>query len=381
MKCPTLKELPPPPPDTRGWPWTEACSPDVDCSLDEEDWPRISIVTPSFNQGQFIEETIRSVLLQGYPNLEYVVIDGASTDQSAAIIRKYSPWLSHWVSEPDRGQSHAINKGLARCTGDIVAYINSDDTYLRNAFWKVARASRSYQDRDWFVGASYVIYDRNHPQKCDIPDFTDDLVAWYDRRCGLPQPSTFLRMGLFEENGLFDETLTHAFDHEYWIRLIISGSRPIVLRTALAAFKLHEAAKTSGGPANFRLDLFRIEEMHEERLPPATVARLRRSRTVRRWETEVRDGLQLCADNRWKEGSRLLFQNVLDRRSFRAVVTRPDIVARVGTASLRRLPGYLRDMTRRARIGRGSSQSIVRSEFNDPLGEYDLWDRPRPDPV
>ena len=101
--------------------------------------PKISIVTPSFNQGQFIEETIRSVLDQDYPNLEYLVIDGGSTDQTIDIIRKYETQLSYWESEKDRGQVHAINKGLARATGDIFAYINSDDIYLPGTFATVAK--------------------------------------------------------------------------------------------------------------------------------------------------------------------------------------------------------------------------------------------------
>lgn len=99
---------------------------------DGKPWPKISIVTPSFNQGQYIEETIRSILLQGYPNLEYIVIDGGSTDGAVDVIRKYEKWLTYWVSEPDKGQADAINKGLERCTGEIFNWINSDDILLPN---------------------------------------------------------------------------------------------------------------------------------------------------------------------------------------------------------------------------------------------------------
>src|SRR5689334_14364587 len=95
---------------------------------------KLSIVTPSFNQAQYLEETIKSVLDQAYPDLEYIVIDGGSRDNSVEIIKRYETHLAYWISEPDRGQTHAINKGLARATGDIVAYINSDDVYMPGAF-------------------------------------------------------------------------------------------------------------------------------------------------------------------------------------------------------------------------------------------------------
>src|SRR5882762_4423248 len=131
MDCPSLKQLPEPPKGKTGWPWTEQ-SPRVPATMPEGRlWPGISIVTPSFNQGQFIEETIRSVLLQGYPNLEYFVIDAGSADLTLEIIKKYEPWITYWVSEPDNGQVDAIKKGLRLSSGEWFNWINSDDILLQ----------------------------------------------------------------------------------------------------------------------------------------------------------------------------------------------------------------------------------------------------------
>jgi len=122
MIPPTLADLPPAPTGRSGWPWTEA-SPSVP---DDGPWPTVSVITPSFNQAPFIEETIRSVLLQSYPALEYLIVDGGSRDGTVEILRRYDPWL-RWISEPDRGQTDAINKGLRLATGDILAYLNADE--------------------------------------------------------------------------------------------------------------------------------------------------------------------------------------------------------------------------------------------------------------
>ena len=158
----TLKDLPPAPEGKRGWPWTEQTEPLPDKMADGSDWPRISIVTPSYNQGQFIEETIRSVLLQGYPNLEYIIIDGSSDDNSVEVIKKYESWLAHWVSEPDNGQSDALNKGFHYSSGTISAYLNSDDLYFPNVFWDVADVFLKKTDIKWLGSKPYFDVNRQH---------------------------------------------------------------------------------------------------------------------------------------------------------------------------------------------------------------------------
>src|SRR5688572_24844846 len=140
MSSPSLAQMPPPPPEKTGWPWTEESPQLPDTMPNGQPWPKITIVTPSYNQGQFLEETIRSVLLQGYPNLEYIIMDGGSTDGSVDIIRKYEPYIAYWVSTTDRGQSHAINKGFSLATGHLMGWLNSDDVYAPNALMSIAQS-------------------------------------------------------------------------------------------------------------------------------------------------------------------------------------------------------------------------------------------------
>jgi len=119
----------------KGWPLTNVLDGDYEKVIGRQVWPKISIITPSYNQGRYLEKTIRSVLLQGYPNLEYLVVDGGSNDKSVEIIKKYEPWIDYWISEKDSGQSHAINKGIEKSSGDLLGWLNSDDYLLQGALF------------------------------------------------------------------------------------------------------------------------------------------------------------------------------------------------------------------------------------------------------
>lgn len=152
MRCSNLAELPAPPTSKVGWPWIHEIRQLPQRMSDGRPWPRISIVIPSYNQGQFIEETIRSVLLQGYPNVELVIIDGGSNDGTVRMLEKYDPLIDYWVSEPDRGQSHALNKGFVKTTGSIMAWICADDIYLPGAFLGTAKFFNNDSDVEFIYG-------------------------------------------------------------------------------------------------------------------------------------------------------------------------------------------------------------------------------------
>jgi glycosyltransferase involved in cell wall biosynthesis len=214
-------------------------------------WPRISIITPTYNQGQFLEETIRSVLLQGYPNLEYIVIDGGSRDDSVDIIRKYEPWLAYWVSEADEGQSHAINKGLARSSGDIVAWLNSDDVYLKGTLFKVARGFAAAEQAH-VVHGDVVYIDKDSARlplgiyRSKDTTLLRKLLYW--RGWDLPQPAVFFTRELYRQLGELDQTLQYALDYDYFLRAALRY-RFHRLPEILATYRLHEASKTGLGEA------------------------------------------------------------------------------------------------------------------------------------
>lgn len=243
--------------------------------------PRITVVTPSFNQGKFLEQTIRSVLDQDYPNLEYIICDGGSTDQSVDIIKKYEDRLAWWCTGRDNGQTDAINKGLARATGELFTYINSDDILYAGSLMAAARAFR--QGHPWITGwATYLEPDGGEwPQ---LPEPYQRRIDWF--HCNpISQQGTFWAAQFNRELGWFREDMHFGFDYEFWMRLIFKGgAMPHVLRKCMGGYRLHDSSKTTTQYEKFRVEFKSLRADYWTCLTPAEQADARRKR--RRWEAE-----------------------------------------------------------------------------------------------
>ncbi|MDP8236207.1 MAG: glycosyltransferase family 2 protein [Candidatus Erginobacter occultus] len=221
MRCPRLNELPPPPAGRSGWPWSEESPPLPAARPDGTPWPTITVSTPNYNFQDFIEETIRSVLLQGYPELEYIVTDDGSTDGSAEIIRKYEPWLAHWETGENRGQSHAINQGWRRGQGDIFAYLNSDDCLKPGALEVVAGSIKPDEGRHIVFGDCDVIDEKGKKIgycRGRLPD-PGNLLRYWEHDFTIPQPSVFFHRDILQRVGYLDETFHYVMDYDYWVRV------------------------------------------------------------------------------------------------------------------------------------------------------------------
>jgi len=206
--------------------------------------PTLSIITPSYNQGQYLEETIRSVLDQNYPNLEYIIIDGGSTDNSVEIIRKYEKHLKYWVSEKDNGQAHAINKGFRMATGEWVGWINSDDFYLPGAF--VSLLNDVHDTHSQWVGGSvkFIHTGDEHQNAVHKQNSSGNLIDWLLFKFNFLQPGALWKRDFFERYGYLEEDMHYAFDWAFWCRLVAHGVQPRLIDRSVAAFRLHDESKT-----------------------------------------------------------------------------------------------------------------------------------------
>ncbi|MEI6674028.1 MAG: glycosyltransferase family 2 protein [Verrucomicrobiota bacterium] len=255
---PTLADLPAPPPGRVGWPWTESSPP---LPLSGGLWPRISIITPSYNQGKYLEETIRSVLLQGYPDLEYFIIDGGSTDESVNIIRKYEPWLAGWVSETDAGQSDAINKGFARCTGTIFNWLCSDDFLTAGALGIVANEFRKDDCCDVLAGACFCQYD-DKPDKSSARSAKVEGWEKIPYHAAIWQPSCFFRRTLIERSDLVLRDLHFCMDRELWCYLFKRHARWKWIEDVLSHYRFTGANKSVTGKQKIIDEIARIYHSH-----------------------------------------------------------------------------------------------------------------------
>ena len=261
------------------WPRTtpEDLYPATRC--DGSAWPRISIVIPSFNQAKFLEATLRSVAQQGYPNLETIVIDGGSTDGSVEIIRRFAPGLTHWESERDRGQSHALNKGFARATGSILTWLNSDDQLAPGALFAVAEAFARHAPHmvagrcARIVGLASAPY---HFHRCDLPlgqtielplERLLDLDGAWMKGGFFHQPEVFFSRAIWDSAGAqVREDLFYSMDYDLWVRFARAGATILPIPDVLAIFRQHADQKTGGEELPFLPELRRVNQEYQAQL-------------------------------------------------------------------------------------------------------------------
>ncbi len=206
-------------------------------------FPKISIITPSLNQGKFIEKTILSVINQNYPDLEYIIIDGGSIDNTVDIIKKYEKYLSYWISEKDSGQSNAINKGLKKSSGELIAWINSDDFYCENVFTKIAEYFELNKNVNWLYGNTFFINEKGEMINYKKPLKFNKFVLRYGS-FSFNQPGVFLRRKIIEDIGFLREDFHTIMDQEWFCR-IADIYKPSYLDIDIAKFRWHSSGKSS----------------------------------------------------------------------------------------------------------------------------------------
>ncbi|WP_052266020.1 glycosyltransferase family 2 protein [Pedobacter kyungheensis] len=251
----------------KAWPWDKEVDPKI-YSI-KKDWPKISIVTPSYNQGVYLEQTIRSILLQNYPNLEYIIIDGGSTDNSKEIIEKYSQFINYWISEKDNGQANAINKGLHLISGDLFNWINSDDFLEYGALFELGIC---FKGTDQIIAGSV-----NNFKEVDDSKNVDDSYYGLIKNTGLNIDNYFAQNGSFNfhqpgvwlgraliQNQAIDEHLHFGFDAKFILSIL--ENYPLVNYTAsiLVNFRLHELSKTLKDQAKFGEEIYKIYQYYIE---------------------------------------------------------------------------------------------------------------------
>jgi glycosyltransferase involved in cell wall biosynthesis len=204
-----------------------------------------SIITPSYNQAAYLEQTIQSVINQNYPAIEHIIIDGGSTDGSIEVIQKYASHISYWVSEKDKGQSHAINKGLKLATGEIVCWLNSDDLFEPNTLNTISKFFNKNVDAQFVYGDGVIFYEGGKKQdsQCKPGKVDQAILSCCDP---LQQPSTFWRRAIHNEIGFIDESLYFTMDWDFFIRIALKYEM-YYLPVSFSRYRIHDAHKTGIG--------------------------------------------------------------------------------------------------------------------------------------
>lgn len=269
--------------------------------------PKISIIIPSYNQALYLEQTLRSVLDQDYDNTEIIIIDGASKDDSVNVIKKYEPHLACWVSEPDNGQTDAINKGLSRMTGDVWMYLNSDDLLLPGALSAVARA---FADPEvMWVGGAADIFDETGIIGEIVPGnpgTQSEYLRPWNRSTEYVFPfsgSCFMRRSVYEEIGPFDSELHYSMDIDYYLKAYFQGGchPPHLIPEKIAAWRWHDASKTMrvGLAYGFRQDEVLLAERYRSFLPTDDQRQLDRELLFEKKQLIVRRACYLKKERGW----------------------------------------------------------------------------------
>jgi len=273
--------FPPPPPGKSGWPWELPPAPVQPTSP----IPRISIIIPSFNLGRFIEETIRSIVLQRWPDLDLIIVDGGSTDETVEVIKKYEPWISWWVSEPDGGQAEAINKGLKRATGDIVAWFNADDFFADGIFAVVADGWRR-NPKAIYAAPVANFYERGRetlicPRRLSL----ENVIQYWTKRAIWHDPGFFWSRAVVDGVGGPDPSLHYAHDFDYLVRALQHAEVEYIDHVA-AGFRLHQESKTVSMTEQMMAETTKVSRRYWHLVSDLDIAEFERSQ----YEARVRLG-------------------------------------------------------------------------------------------
>lgn len=224
--------------------------------------PKISIITPSYNQAKFIDRTIQSVLSQGYENLEYIVVDAGSTDGTIGILKKYKSRIK-WISEKDEGQSDAINKGIKMSSGDILGYLNADDLLEKGSLFKIAGFFANFKEYDWVTGKCFIIDARSNKIRPCITFYKNIYLKFLRSPKSLvitnyiSQPATFWKKKITQKTGMFNARLSYSMDYEYWLR-IWKDHKLGFIDHYLASFRIHKSSKTVSGLSKQQAENYKI---------------------------------------------------------------------------------------------------------------------------